>query len=118
LAATRPFDIPAQPLADALRSYMRQSGVQVAYPAALANGASSTAVHGALDAQAALAQLLQGSGLAPRALGPGAVTLERAPRGQGEDGVIHTAPLRVAGDQASAESTAERALEQYRSSGS
>ncbi|MDQ1061562.1 TonB-dependent receptor [Stenotrophomonas sp. SORGH_AS_0282] len=118
LAATRPFDIPAQPLADALRSYMRQSGVQVAYPAALANGASSTAVYGALDAQAALAQLLQGSGLAPRALGPGAVTLERAPRGQGEDGVIHTAPLRVAGDQASAEGTAERALEQYRSSGS
>ncbi|WP_282247485.1 TonB-dependent receptor [Stenotrophomonas sp. PS02300] len=117
-AATRQFDIPAQPLADALRSYMRQSGVQVAYPAALANGASSTAVHGALDAQAALAQLLQGSGLAPRALGPGAVTLERAPRGQGEDGVIHTGPLRVAGDQANAEGTAERALEQYRSSGS
>jgi len=119
LSATHAFDIPAQPLADALRSYMRQSGVQVAYPAALAAGATSTDVRGTLDAQAALTQLLQNSGLAPRVLGPGAVTLERAARGQRPDGVIVTDTLRVAGDVSSTEgSPRERALEVYRSSGS
>jgi hemoglobin/transferrin/lactoferrin receptor protein len=35
-AAVQRFDIPAQPLDEALRSYMRQSGVQVVYPATLA----------------------------------------------------------------------------------
>lgn len=119
LSAVQSFDIPAQPLADALRSYMRQSGVQVAYPAALAEGATSTAVRGTLDAQRALAQLLDGSGLAPRVLGPGAVSLERATRGQRADGVIVTDTLRVAGDTSSAAGgDNERALEVYRSSGS
>ncbi|MGL4692546.1 MAG: hypothetical protein ACRCWE_10515, partial [Stenotrophomonas maltophilia] len=50
-AATLRFDIPAQPLSAALRTYMRQSGVQVAYPAALAEGVTSTAVAGQMDAQ-------------------------------------------------------------------
>ena len=98
LTATHRFDIPAQPLADALRSYMRQSGVQVAYPAALANGITSNAVNAELDAQSALAQLLLGSGLAPRSVGAGAVTLERAPQATRTDGVTVTQPLRVAGD--------------------
>ena len=31
-AVVQRFDIPAQPLDEALRSYMRQSGVQVVYP--------------------------------------------------------------------------------------
>ncbi|MGE8250780.1 MAG: STN domain-containing protein, partial [Stenotrophomonas bentonitica] len=62
-AATLRFDIPAQPLADALRAYMRQSGVQVAYPAALAEGVISSPVTGQMDAPAALLRLLQGSGL-------------------------------------------------------
>ena len=35
-AAVQRFDIPAQPLDEALRSFMRQSGVQVVYPATLA----------------------------------------------------------------------------------
>ncbi|MGH8044434.1 MAG: TonB-dependent receptor plug domain-containing protein, partial [Stenotrophomonas sp.] len=116
--ATHRFDIPAQPLADALRSYMRQSGVQVAYPAALATGVNSTAVSGSLDAQTALAQLLQGSGLAPRAVGAGAVTLERAAPAARAEGVIVSAPLRVAGDQFDAGSDAERALDVYRNTGS
>lgn len=37
-AAQQRYDIPAQPLDEALRSYMRQSGVQVVYPATLARG--------------------------------------------------------------------------------
>ncbi|WP_313460825.1 TonB-dependent receptor [Stenotrophomonas sp.] len=120
LTATYRFDIPAQPLADALRSYMRQSGVQVAYPAALANGITSNPVNAELDAQSALAQLLLGSGLAPRTVGAGAITLERAPQATRTDGVTVTQPLRVAGDTlptGRALDTA-RTLDTYRATGS
>ncbi|UUS14707.1 STN domain-containing protein [Stenotrophomonas sp. CD2] len=61
-AAVQRFDIPAQPLDEALRSYMRQSGVQVVYPATLARGVTSRAVSGSLSASEALQHLLQGSG--------------------------------------------------------
>lgn len=120
LTTTHRFDIPAQPLADALRAYMRQSGVQVAYPAALANGITSNPVNAELDAQSALAQLLLGSGLAPRTVGAGAITLERAPQATRTDGVTVTQPLRVAGDTlptGSALDTA-RTLDTYRATGS
>lgn len=120
LTATHRFDIPAQPLADALRSYMRQSGVQVAYPAALADGMTSNPVNAELDAQSALAQLLLGSGLGVRQVGTGAVTLERAPQASRTDGVTVTQPLRVAGDTlptGSAQDT-ERTLDTYRTAGS
>ncbi|MFS2047287.1 STN domain-containing protein, partial [Stenotrophomonas geniculata] len=75
-AAVQRFDIPAQPLDEALRSYMRQSGVQVVYPATLAQGVTSRAVKGSLPANEALQQLLQGSGLAVRRVSADAVTLE------------------------------------------
>lgn len=118
-AATHRFDIPAQPLAEALRVYMRQSGVQVAWPAALAEGAQSSAVSGDLDAQQALQQLLRGSGLTMRAVGTHAVTLERAAAAAREDGVIVTDALRVAGERAvDGGSNEERALDVYRTSGS
>ena len=74
-AAVQRFDIPAQPLDEALRSYMRQSGVQVVYPATLARGVTSRAVNGSLPANEALQQLLQGSGLAVRRVSADAVTL-------------------------------------------
>ncbi|MGV6493236.1 TonB-dependent receptor domain-containing protein [Stenotrophomonas rhizophila] len=113
------FDIPAQPLAEALRVYMRQSGVQVAWPVALTDGLRSSAVSGELDAQVALQQMLRGSGLAMRAVGTDAVTLERAPTASREDGVIVTAALRVAGEQAAdGDSNEARALDAYRTSGS
>ena len=53
-AAVQRFDIPAQPLDEALRSYMRQSGVQVVYPATLAQGITSRAVSGSLSASAGM----------------------------------------------------------------
>lgn len=118
-AATHRFDIPAQPLAEALRAYMRQSGVQVVWPAALTEGVQSSAVSGDIDAQRALQQLLRGSGLVMRAVGTDAVTLERAAAAPREDGVIVTDALRVAGEQAvDGGSNEERALDVYRTSGS
>lgn len=65
-AATRAFDIPAQPLANALRAFGRQSGLQVSLPAEAARGANSAAVSGTLSTEAALSQLLSGTGLSYR----------------------------------------------------
>lgn len=62
-AQTAAFDIPAQPLPDALRQFAAQSGVQLAYPPALVAGRQARAVRGTLDARAALDALLGGSGL-------------------------------------------------------
>ncbi|MER2178573.1 MAG: STN domain-containing protein, partial [Stenotrophomonas maltophilia] len=117
-ASTLRFDIPAQPLSDALRAYMRQSGVQVAYPAALAEGVISSPVTGQMDAPAALLRLLQGSGLSMRQVGPDAVTLERAAVAASDDGLIVTDALSVAGDRIDGGSDAERALDVYRTAGS
>ncbi len=114
--ATARFDIPAQPLAAALRSYMRQSGVQVAYPAALAAGVQSSTVSGELDAHAALLRLLQGSGLVARRVGTGAVSLERAPSSTG--GVIVTDALSVAGNAGEGGNDPSPALDVYRTAGS
>ncbi len=117
-SSRRAFDIPAQPLADALRVWMRQSGQQVAYPAALASGVTSHAVSGDLDAQAALASLLQGSGLAARRVTADAVTLERVAPPNNAQGVIITDTLSVAGDRAEGGAGPDRAMAVYRDSGS
>ncbi|SIQ48311.1 hemoglobin/transferrin/lactoferrin receptor protein [Rhizobium sp. RU35A] len=65
-AASRSYDIPAQPLANALRTFGRQSGLQVSLPAEAARGGSSARVSGTLSAEAALSQLLAGTGLSYR----------------------------------------------------
>ncbi len=65
-AATRTYDIPAQPLANALKAFGRQSGLQVSLAAEAARGANSAAVSGSLTADAALAGLLAGTGLTYR----------------------------------------------------
>lgn len=117
-APVQRFDIPPQPLAQALRVYMRQSGVQVAYPASLANGVVSSAVAGELDAQAALARMLQGSGLGVRRVGPDAVTLEKAAAGDGKEGAVVTGALSVAGNRSAGAGNDQRSLDVYRSAGS
>lgn len=62
-AAQRNFSIPAGPLSRALAAFGNQSGLQVTYVPDIAVGKSSSGVSGALTPQAALARLLQGSGL-------------------------------------------------------
>jgi len=119
VAASAPrFDIPAQPLADALRQYTRQSGVQVAYAAGLAQGQRSAAVSGELEAQAALERLLQGSGLRARRTGADAMTLERDAGVEG-DGLIVTDALSVAGERrgGGGAGPADAALDVYRDTG-
>ncbi|MEW6640493.1 MAG: STN domain-containing protein [Pseudomonadota bacterium] len=85
------YDIPAQDLARALNAYATVSGLQVLYETALAAGRRSTAVKGRLTPDAALAQLLTGSGLVGRRTDVDAITLfaERPP---------DAAPARLAPD--------------------
>lgn len=65
-AAQVSFNIPPQPLADALALFGRQSGMQVSVDAALIRGKSSPGVSGAMSPEAALGRLLAGSGVTYR----------------------------------------------------
>ncbi|MEI2418012.1 STN domain-containing protein [Orrella sp. JC864] len=57
------FDIPAQPLGQALSQYGAIARQPALAPSALVEGLFSTAVHGRYSAEAALQRLLQGTGL-------------------------------------------------------
>lgn len=59
----RRFDIPAQPLGDALRRYSEISGRDVIFAAELARGKASTRIRGTMSPDAALSRLLSGTGL-------------------------------------------------------
>jgi hypothetical protein len=69
------FNIPAQPLANALVAYGTITGLEVFYNAALAEHRSSTAVVGLLTPAAALEVLLRGTGYVARTTGPGTFTI-------------------------------------------
>jgi len=74
------FDIPAQPLADALVAYGAATGIELFYDGALAMGRRSTAVTGVHQSMVALQILLRGTGHVPRATDhAGTVTIVRAP---------------------------------------
>jgi hypothetical protein len=73
------FDIPAQPLADALVAYGSATGIEVFYDGALAIGHRSTAVTGVHRSMVALQILLRGTGYVPMATDYAAtVTITRA----------------------------------------
>jgi len=88
LAAQIDFDIPAQPLAAALLRYSEESRVQVTSPAELLTGRRSRAVRGMRSARAALAQLLEGTGLVFELVDPGTVVIREARRSSGAKGPV------------------------------
>lgn len=61
--ATIAFDLPAQPLASAIRQYERQAKQEVRVDPRLLEGRTSTAVNGSLGSVEALQQLIAGTGL-------------------------------------------------------
>ena len=77
------FDIPAQPLDRALALFARQAGLQLALPAALAQGRTSPALQGHREPADALTLLLRGSGLRGR-LDGSALVVELAPLTQAD----------------------------------
>ncbi len=76
---TIPFDIPAQPLSQALTAFGRQSGLQIAVDSAAVAGKTSAPVSGSMTAEQALRQLLSGSGLNFQFTSATAVTVAGAP---------------------------------------
>lgn len=78
-SAPQAFDIPAGTLVEALDRFGEQSGLQVTYDAAILKGKRAPAVNGRLSADAALAQLLKGSGLGSGYVNPRTVIIKQAP---------------------------------------
>lgn len=89
------FDIPAQPLGQALAVFSQQAGVDVVYGGAVPD-VRSPSVSGTLSTAEALSQLLTGSGLTYRQIDPHRFTLEPAPTARG--GAIQLGPVRVEGE--------------------
>lgn len=79
LAQTHRFDLPAQPLDQALSQFARQAGLQLAAAPELLRGLRGQQLQGTLDVKAALVELLRGSGLQGR-VSDGLLTIERVPR--------------------------------------
>ncbi|MGC4250876.1 MAG: STN domain-containing protein, partial [Sphingobium sp.] len=94
-AAQRTFNIPSQPLADAIMDYGAQSGVQVTAGADLVAGRTSSAVSGSFAPAEALSRMLAGTGLTFRFIRANVVTLEPIPQTAGGDGAIQLGPVRV-----------------------
>jgi hypothetical protein len=71
------FDIPAQPLAEAISTFSAVAGIEILVPADLLAQRQSVGVTGALTPEAALRALLSSTDLVPRGMcesawGPGA----------------------------------------------
>lgn len=80
------FDIPAQPLAQALTQFARQSGLQVAVDAAAVSGKATNGVSGTLSREGALQQILAGTGVTYRFTSPTSVTIVAA--GSSSGGIV------------------------------
>jgi outer membrane receptor protein involved in Fe transport len=72
-----PVDIRAGSLSSALQDLARQTGIELLYDRSMIRGARSPAVRGRLTGEAALRQLLGGSGLSMRRSASGAWLIER-----------------------------------------
>ena len=94
-ANTRTFDIPPQPLASALPLFGQQSGRQITADAALVRGASTPGVQGTMTIDAALQQLLTGTGLSWSGSGGATIALHRI--GQSSDSTLQLDPVQVQG---------------------
>jgi len=86
------FDVPAQPLPEALQSYGEITGVAVLIDARLLGGLRSTAVSGRYAPREALQRMLTGTGLAPHFVDNGAFTLVPAGSADTRDAVPVAAP--------------------------
>ena len=96
-ADTYTFDIPSQPLGDALDAFIGVSGWQVGYSSDLARGLRSARVEGNLTPTEALARLLDGTGLIFELTSADTVTLAKAGAQDG-DGPLRLGPIRVEGE--------------------
>lgn len=75
----RAFDLPVQPLDQALERFSIETGWSLMYVGGLTDGMHSRPVHGMLEPQVALQQLLAGSGLELQITAPERVILRQGP---------------------------------------
>lgn len=92
LAASRDYEISAQPLDAALHAYIRASGVQVLYETALTTGRQSMVVKGNFTPDVALNVLLSGTGLRARRTDIDAFIITAAPSEQTGSSVVAVRP--------------------------
>lgn len=103
VSAARNFNVPAQPLADALNVFGRQSGLQVTLAASVSRGVLSKAVVGSYAPEEALARLLSGTGIEYRISGGRTAVIGTGAAGGGAavapaDGSTALDPISVFGD--------------------
>ncbi len=95
LQSEQNFEIPTQPLTDALVAFGQQSGLQVTVDGTVPRGLASSPVSGTMTNARALDQLLSGSGLIFTMSGS-TVVIERLETGD-EDGAMLLDPISVEG---------------------
>mgnify|MGYP000847615897 CR=1 FL=1 len=88
------YNIPAQPLGQALATFGKQSGLQITYDPALISGKTSRPVSGTMTRQAALQQLLSATDLNFRYAGGNTIVLGKKP----VTSSITLGPVRVGGN--------------------
>jgi outer membrane receptor protein involved in Fe transport len=92
-APPRAISIPAGPLAAALRAYARKTHRQILFEPSLVRGRRAHPVRNVADPDAALAELLENSGLRARQLGADIVIIEPAERARtASPAPAHAAP--------------------------
>lgn len=92
-AATQPFDIPPQPLSQALIRFGRETGLELFFDAAIVRGVASPGARGSLTREQALDRLLAGTGLIYRFANASTVTLAKVV--EGGDGATVLDPIAV-----------------------
>jgi iron complex outermembrane recepter protein len=98
----RGFDIAAQPLADALTAFGRQSGMQLSVDASLVRGIASPGLRGSMPPEQALRQLLAHTGITYRLAADGTAMLERLPPGADGSSAVAMPPVSVHAERESA----------------
>jgi len=88
------FNIPAQPLVQALTALGQQAGIQVAVSAPVVAGKTSAAVVGVMTVNQALQRLLSGTGISYRFTSPTMVTIAGGPD---TGSVLQLDPVQVQG---------------------
>jgi iron complex outermembrane receptor protein len=88
------FNIPVQPLVQALTALGQQAGIQVAVSAPVVAGKVSTAVVGTMTPEQALQLMLSGTGIGYRFTSPNMVTISGA---AGSGGALVLDPVQVQG---------------------
>lgn len=97
IVATQDFNIPAQPLGQAINAFIQQSGWQVSYPSAAVRGLRSDGISGKMAPEAALQLILGNSGLMATSPAPGTASIVSLDFGAdaSDEEALRLAPIQI-----------------------